>query len=106
MLLPTLEYSVPVGSPATPGLISPRALRSRVLQALSAFEDIHRVLRELLDFIAWAIRASSASGAGCPSLVSIVGVLPSGSPKGISRRVVMSRDSPRSERDGARNTRI
>ena len=35
-----------------------------------------------------------------------VGVLPSGSPRGIPRRVVMSRNSPRSERDGARNTRI
>ena len=35
-----------------------------------------------------------------------VGVLPSGSPRGIPRRVVTSRDSPRSERDGARNTRI
>ena len=32
-----------------------------------------------------------------------VGVLPSGSPRGISRRVVMSRDSPRSKLDGARN---
>ena len=31
-----------------------------------------------------------------------VGVLSSGSPRG----VVMSRDSPRSERDGARNTSI
>ena len=35
-----------------------------------------------------------------------VGVLPSGSPRGIPRRVVMSRDSPRSKRDGERNTRI
>ena len=35
-----------------------------------------------------------------------VGVLPSSSPRGIPRRVVMSRGSPRSERDGARNTRI
>ena len=35
-----------------------------------------------------------------------VGVLPSDSPRGIPRRVVMSRDSPRSERDGARDTRI
>ena len=38
--------------------------------------------------------------------VDIVGVLPSGSTRGIPRRVVMSRDSPRSERNGARNTRI
>ena len=36
----------------------------------------------------------------------VVGVLPLGSPEGIPRRVVMSRDSPRSECDGARNTRI
>ena len=36
----------------------------------------------------------------------VVGVLPSGSPRGIPRRVDMSRDSPRSERDGARNTKI
>ena len=35
-----------------------------------------------------------------------VGVLPSGSPRGIPRRMVMSRDSPWLERDGARNTRI
>ena len=35
-----------------------------------------------------------------------VGVLLSGSPRGIPWRVVMSRDSPRSERDGARNTKI
>ena len=33
VLFPTLEYSLPVGSPAAPGLTSPRALRSRVLQA-------------------------------------------------------------------------
>ena len=38
--------------------------------------------------------------------LDIVGVLPSGSPRGIPRRVVMSRDSPRSERDGARHTKI
>ena len=31
VLLPTLEYSVPVGSPTVLGLTSPRALRSRVL---------------------------------------------------------------------------
>ena len=35
-----------------------------------------------------------------------VSVLPSGSPRGIPRRVVMSRDSPGSEHNGARNTRI
>ena len=32
-----------------PGLISPRALRSRVLQASSTPKDIHRVLWVLLD---------------------------------------------------------
>ena len=41
-----------------------------------------------------------------PRWVPAVGVLPSGSPRGILRRVVMSRDSPRSECNGARNTRI
>ena len=44
VLLHTLEYSVPVGSPVAPGLTSPRALRSRVMQASSASEDVHRVL--------------------------------------------------------------
>jgi len=34
-LLLTLEHSMPISSPATPGLTSPRALRSRVLQASS-----------------------------------------------------------------------
>ena len=37
VLLPTLEYFLPVGSPATPGLTSPQALRSRVLQAFVYF---------------------------------------------------------------------
>ena len=46
----TLEYSMPISSPAAPGLTSPRALRSRVLQASSVSEDVCRVLRELLDF--------------------------------------------------------
>ena len=41
-----------------------------------------------------------------PRWAPAVGVLPSGSLRGILRRVVMSRDSPRPERDGARNTRI
>ena len=41
-----------------------------------------------------------------PRWVPAAGVLPSGSPRGIPRRVVMSRDSPGSECDGARNTRI
>ena len=31
---------MPVSSPAAPGLTSPRALRSRVLQALSTSEDV------------------------------------------------------------------
>ena len=35
---------MPVSSPAAPGLTSPRALHSRVLQALSTSEDVHRVL--------------------------------------------------------------
>ena len=43
-ILPTQEYSMPVSSPAAPGLTSPRALRSRVLQAPSASEDVCRVL--------------------------------------------------------------
>ena len=50
VLLPTLEYSMPVGSPAVLGLTSPRALRSRVLQASSAFEDDHRVLSDASGF--------------------------------------------------------
>jgi len=44
--------------------------------------------------------------ARCPEKSGGVGVLPSGSSRGIPRRVVMIRDSLRSERDGARNTRI
>ena len=50
VLLPTQEYSEPMGSPAVPGPTSPRALRSRVLQALSAFEDDHRVLSDASRF--------------------------------------------------------
>jgi len=42
---------MPVGSPTVPGLTSPRALHSRVLQASSASEDVRQVLRELLDFV-------------------------------------------------------
>ena len=37
VLLPTLEHSPPMGSPAVLGLTSPRALRSRVLQATERF---------------------------------------------------------------------
>ena len=33
----TLEYSMPISIPAAPGLTSPRALRSRVLQASSTW---------------------------------------------------------------------
>ena len=40
-VFPTLEYSMPMSSPAAPGLTSPRALRSRVLQESSASEDDH-----------------------------------------------------------------
>ena len=46
-------------------------------------------------------QASSAAAAAAS-----VGVLPSGSPRGTPRRVVVGRASPRSELDGARNTRI
>ena len=42
-VLPILEYSMPVSSPAAPGLTSPRALCSRVLQALGTSEDVRRV---------------------------------------------------------------
>ena len=49
VLLPTLEHSAPMGSPVVPGLTSPRALRSRVMQASSASEVIRWILRELLD---------------------------------------------------------
>jgi len=49
-ILPTLEYSTPTGSPTVSGLTSPRALRSRVLQASSASEDVRRVLQKFLDF--------------------------------------------------------
>ena len=41
-----------------------------------------------------------------PRWAPAVSVLPSGSSRGIPRRVVMSRDSLGSELDGARNTRI
>ena len=47
----------------------------------------------------------SGSLRGIPRRV-VVGVLPSGYPRGIPRRVVVGRDSPGSEHDGARNTRI
>ena len=50
VLLPTLEYSELVVSPAVPGLTSSRALRSRVLQASSASKDVRWVLQEFLDF--------------------------------------------------------
>ena len=36
----TLETSMPMSSPAAPGLTSPRALRSRVLQASSTWHGI------------------------------------------------------------------
>ena len=69
VLLPTLEYSMPVGSSTVPGLTSPRALRSRVLQASSTSEDVCRVLRELLDFCLGNLRF------GCfGSELSILGV--------------------------------
>ena len=49
-VLPTLEYSTPVSSPAAPGLTSPQVLRSLVLQASSASEDGHRVLSDASGF--------------------------------------------------------
>ena len=49
-ILPTLEYSTPTVSPAVPGLTSPRALRSQVLQASSASEDDHRVRSDAFGF--------------------------------------------------------
>ena len=36
----TLEHSMPISSPAAPGLTSPRALRSQVLQASSTWLGI------------------------------------------------------------------
>ena len=36
-LSPTLEHSMPISSPAAPGLTSPQALRNRVLQASSTW---------------------------------------------------------------------
>ena len=71
MLSLTIEYSMPVSSPAAPSRTSPRALRSRVLQASSTseyfkcfwnppfeFEDVHRVLRVLRVFrvLSWLQR--------------------------------------------------
>ena len=50
---------MPESSPAAPGLTSPWALRSRVLQALSTSEDVHRVLSS----------ASGIHGLGLKSLV-------------------------------------
>ena len=60
----TLEHSTPVSSPAVPGLTSPRALYSRVMQASSATEDVRRVPRKLLECSVWATSALDASGAG------------------------------------------
>ena len=51
VLHPTLECSIPVGSPVVPGLTSPRALHSRVMQASSASEDVRRVLSRVLGLL-------------------------------------------------------
>ena len=61
VVLPILEYSMPVSNPAATRLTSPRALCSRVLQASSASKDGHQVFRGFLDFLAWAMRASNVS---------------------------------------------
>ena len=42
----TLEYSVPISSPAAPGLTSPRALHSRVLQASSTWQGVFEYLKQ------------------------------------------------------------
>ena len=44
----TLEHSRLISSPAAPGLTSPRALRSRVLQASSTFEDVFECSKHLI----------------------------------------------------------
>ena len=71
VLLSSLEYSTPVSSLAVSGLTSPRALCSRVLQASSASEDVHRVLRVLPESTARASSALGAFGVRCPDLESI-----------------------------------
>ena len=66
--------------------------------------ELEQDLREVPGVIAGPERGDHGGEAGVH--VAVVGVLPSGSLRGIPRRVVMSRDSPESERDGAKNTRI
>ena len=44
----TLEHSTPMSCLAAPGLTSPRALRSRVLQASSTFEDVFECSKHLI----------------------------------------------------------
>ena len=61
-------------------------------------------MREVPGVVASPERGDHSDEAGVH--VEVVGVLLSGSLRGIPRRVVMSRDSPESERDGAKNTRI
>ena len=41
----TLEHSMPISSPAAPGLTSPQALHSRVLQASSTWQGIYEYLQ-------------------------------------------------------------
>ena len=45
VLLTTLEYSMPMSSPAAPGLTSPRALRSRVLQESSTSKGVFQCFK-------------------------------------------------------------
>ena len=47
----TLEHSMPISSSAAPGLISPRALRSRVLQASSTWLSV-------FEYFMWSERPS------------------------------------------------
>jgi hypothetical protein len=41
----SLEHSMSISSPASPGLTSPRALRSRVLQVSSTWQDVFEYFR-------------------------------------------------------------
>ena len=47
----TLEHSMPMSSPAAPGLTSPRALHSRVLQASSTWQGV-------FEYFKWSKRPS------------------------------------------------
>ena len=71
------------------------AIKTKTLSELE--EDLDRLLEDTKQENSMDKKILSS---GC------VGVLPSGSPRGIPRRVIVSRDLLRSEHDGARNTRI